>query len=242
MSQPTLLQQSLTFLRENLFLVTLIIICSYMLSNYFQKGLYKIPGPWTRKFTTLPRIISVYKGKSHEDDIRLHDKYGKIVRLAPNLLSISDTDEIKKIYGIGTNFYKSRFYELSSAHDEEGLIPDTFILTDRALHTRMKRNAANAYSLSGLVQMEPWIEPVTERLLRMLETQATQNQVVDMSVLLKNYAMDAVFALTFGRDFNYLEKGDILGIYRVTELFSDYMAVVSSRIPSPSPPFSDISS
>lgn len=162
------------------------------------------------------------------------------MRLAPNLLSIADPAEINQIYGIGTEFYKSRFYQLSTAYDEEGLIPDTFVLTDKvgaehsageytltikALHTRMKRNASNAYSLNGLVQMESWIEPVTERLLKKLEARA--GQPTDMSDLLKDYATDAVFAVTFGRDFNYIEQGDVLKMYGILETVSDYMAIVS---------------
>lgn len=199
----------------------------YLLSNYLQKGLYRIPGPWPRKISTIPRILSVYRNKSHEDDILLHKKYGKIIRLAPNLLSISDTAEINQIYGIGTKFYKSPFYQLSEAHDDQGLVPDTFVLTDKALHTRMKKNAANAYSLNGLVQMEPWIEPVTERFLQYLEKQAQDGQAIDLAEPLKNYAMDAVFSVTFGRDFNYIEKGDVLRMYYILEIASDYMAIVS---------------
>jgi hypothetical protein len=89
----------------------------------------------------------------------------------------------------------------------------------------MKKNAANAYSTNGLIQMESWIEPVTERLVRKLRRQA--GQPVDIACLLKDYAMDAVFAVTFGRDFNYVEEGDVLKMYGVLETVSDYMAVVS---------------
>lgn len=89
----------------------------------------------------------------------------------------------------------------------------------------MKRNAANAYSLSGLVQMESWVDPVTDRLIRYLEKR--EGQLVDMAVLFKDYAMDAVFSVTFGRDFNYIEKGDVLKFYYILETVSDYMAIVS---------------
>lgn len=106
-------------------------IIAHAFLNYFKKGLNRIPGPFLHKISSIPRILSVYNNKSHLDDLALHKKYGKVVRLAPNLLSISDPAEIKQIYGIGTGFYKSRFYELSTAYDEEGLIPDTFVLTDK---------------------------------------------------------------------------------------------------------------
>lgn len=93
----------------------------------------------------------------------------------------------------------------------------------------MKRNASNAYSTNGLVQMESWIDPVTERLLNKLRLQV--GKPVDISGALKDYAMDAVFAVTFGRDFNYIEKGDVLNMYGVLETVSDYMAIVSAQPP-----------
>ncbi|KAK7424579.1 hypothetical protein QQZ08_008589 [Neonectria magnoliae] len=218
-----MIQETLTFLQAHWALVTFSAVVTYLFSNYLQRGLWRVPGPWVRGISSIPRILSVYNNKSHDEDIKLHRKYGKVVRLAPNLLSIADPAEINQIYGIGTKFYKSQFYSLSTAYDEEGLVPDTFVLTDKALHTRMKRNASNAYSTNGLVQMESWIDPVTERLLNKFHLQA--GKPIDIAGILKDYAMDAVFAVTFGRDFNYIEKGDVLKMYGILETVSDYMAI-----------------
>lgn len=68
----------------------------------------------------------------------------------------------------------------------------------------MKRSASNAYSTNGLVQMESWIDPVTERLLSKLHDQV--GEPIDMSSVLKDYAMDAVFAVTFGETLTTLKK------------------------------------
>ena len=158
------------------------------MSNYVQKKLYRVPGPFTRCISSWPRIVSVNSGNSHDDDIALHRKYGPMVRIAPNTVSISDVAAIPTLYGIGTRFYKSPFYSLARTHDEEGCIPDPFILTDKAMHTRMKKNAANAYSLNGLVKMEAWIEPVTDRLFRLLDQHAESQNIVDAAPILANYA------------------------------------------------------
>ncbi|KAJ5193166.1 Cytochrome P450 [Penicillium cf. viridicatum] len=158
-----------------------------------------------RGVSSLSRILSIYNNKSHDKDIQLYRKYGNIVRLAPNLLSIADPAKIKQIYGIGTEFYKSRFYNLSTIYDDEGLVPDTFILT----------NKLKLYH----------IDPVTERLLSKLHLQA--GEPIEMSSVLKGYAMDTVFAVTFRRDFNYIEKGDILKIYGISETVADYITIFS---------------
>lgn len=78
----------------------------------------------------------IYSTHSHKYDLELHRKYGKLVRVAPNILCASDTAEWMRT--------------------ENGeLMPDTFVLKDKVMHTRMKRNAANAYTLNALVSMEP---------------------------------------------------------------------------------------
>ena len=38
--------------------------------------------------------------------LKLHHKYGSVVRIGPNIVSISDADAIDKIYGVKTDFIK----------------------------------------------------------------------------------------------------------------------------------------
>lgn len=202
----------------------------YLLSNRYQKGLNRIPGPWLNSFSTLPRMWSVYKGEHHLQDLELHARYGKVVRVAPNLVSVADTNEINQLYGITTKFIKSPFYNLSAVYDEDGLVPDPFVIrNDKTLHSRMKRNAANAYSLNGLIQVEPWVEPVLSRFVGILDDHAQANAICDLGELLKRFAMDAVCSLTFGSDFGYLEKGDDLNFFKSIDLFTAYMSIVSSH-------------
>lgn len=201
---------------------------AYLLSNRYQKGLYGVPGPWYNSVSTLPRLWSVYKGQHHRDDLKLHARYGKIVRVAPNLVSVADTTEINQLYGITTKFIKSPFYDLSAVYDEDGLVPDPFVIrNDKPLHSRMKRNAANAYSLNGLIQVEPWVEPVISRFLKILDNHARSKATCDLGELLKRFAMDAVCSLTFGSDFGYMEKGDQLNFFKSIDLFTAYMSIVS---------------
>lgn len=202
----------------------------WALSNYLQRRLYKVPGPFLRRISSLPRIWSIYKGRSHDDDIALHHMYGPLVRVAPNTVSISDPGAVNTIYGIGTKFTKSPFYSLARTHDDEGLIPDPFILTDKTLHARMKKNAANAYSMNHLSKMESWIEPVTERLFRILDEKIGDTEGLDLAAVLRHYAMDCVFAITFGDDQDYLKKGDSDGFLWVLELATSYMAIVSNLL------------
>jgi hypothetical protein len=74
-------------------------------------SLRNIPGPWQTRFTKLWFFERVRKGQFEHENIALHRKYGKIVRIAPDHYSIDDPDAIKQVYGIGTKFAKSEWYE-----------------------------------------------------------------------------------------------------------------------------------
>lgn len=204
-----------------------ILLAAYLVSNRFQKGLNQVPGPWVRSLSTLPRVLSVWRGQSQDEDLELHRKYGKIVRIAPNIISITDLAEVNTLYGITTKFVKSGFYSLSEVYDEEGkLIPDPFILKDKGVHSRMKRNAANAYSLQGLIQMEPFVDQVVDKLLEKLDGYCLDGSVCDIGVILKDFSMDAVFSLTFGKTLDFINNGDEMGMYRTLDVATSYMAVV----------------
>ena len=81
-------------------------ICAVLLNNYFNRGLQKVPGPFLAKFTDLWRLLDVHKGSHHWKIIELHRKYGKIVRLGPNYVSVADPRAIQDIYGLNRGYEK----------------------------------------------------------------------------------------------------------------------------------------
>jgi len=67
-----------------------------------------VPGPFLASLSNIPRFYWVSTWKAHQVHIALHKKYGKLVRLGPNMVSVGDPAEISKIYGVGGNFIKVR--------------------------------------------------------------------------------------------------------------------------------------
>lgn len=118
-------------------------------------------------------------------------------------------------------------------YDEEGLLPDPLVLSDKTLHTRMKRNAYKAYSMSSMLQLEPLVDVVTERFFKLLdEISENPSQTCDLGKWLRYYATDVIFAVTFGEDLNFMEKGDPIGMMPMLEyVVGDYVAIV--RQPQP---------
>lgn len=114
------------------------------------------------------------------------------------------------------------------AHDEEGMLPDPLVLSDKPLHTRMRRNAYNAYSMSSMLGLEPLVNAVTERLFRLLDDiSETPSQTCDLGMWLRYYATDVIFSVTFGEDLDFMGKGDPIGMMPLLEyVVGDYMAIV----------------
>ncbi|KAH8197444.1 hypothetical protein TruAng_008375 [Truncatella angustata] len=170
-----------------IFLLLLVLILCY---NRFRGHLHSIPGPFINSISSLPRLWSVWKGTSHLEDVELHKKYGKIVRVSPTIVSVCDLTFFESIYGISSHFYKAGFYEACRFYDEEGLIPDPLVLADKDMHTRMKRNAANAYSLQALIQIEPLVDQVLKSLLdRFDEIYVSQRKTCDLGQYMLYFAM-----------------------------------------------------
>lgn len=81
------------------------------LSRALVSPLKDIPGPFWARFTTLWYFKRVHHGAFEQDNILLHQKYGPVVRVAPNQYSISETAAIKTVYGTGSRFAKSAWYD-----------------------------------------------------------------------------------------------------------------------------------
>jgi hypothetical protein len=68
---------------------------------YFSP-LSKIPGPILAAITSLYYTFHEFCGDRHIFIDGLHRKYGPIVRIGPNYVSISDPAAVKEIYGVGS--------------------------------------------------------------------------------------------------------------------------------------------
>ena len=72
----------------------------------FFSALRNIPGPFLAKFTDLWRLCSMLGRRPEITQRQLHDKYGPVVRLGPNMISISEPAMIDEIYSRKTTLIK----------------------------------------------------------------------------------------------------------------------------------------
>lgn len=74
--------------------------------NKYGSGINPVPGPWAAGLTDLYRLSIVWGRRPELWHIRLHEKYGQVVRIGPNSVSLADPEAIKTIYGLGTGYLK----------------------------------------------------------------------------------------------------------------------------------------
>lgn len=92
-------------------IIFLVLSLVHRLSRALFSPLKDIPGPFWARFTKLWYFRRVQKGGFEQDNIALHQKYGPVVRVAPNQYSISETAAIRTVYGTGSRFAKSGWYD-----------------------------------------------------------------------------------------------------------------------------------
>ena len=88
-------------------------IFAYLLSNYFNKGLHKHPGPVAARFSDWWRFWVVYRRRPDIAHLALHRQHGDVVRLGPNNLSFASPAAVKQIYGLNKGMVKVRHFSIS---------------------------------------------------------------------------------------------------------------------------------
>lgn len=121
----------------------------------YKSGLSKLPGPFLAKFSNIDRLWSCASGEQMTYHLKLHQRYGPLVRIGPNHVSFSDARLIPQVYSVSSKFYKSDFYSLFDIKTAVGQSPTVFSVRDEKLHKDYKRPIAPAYNLSALKELEP---------------------------------------------------------------------------------------
>jgi len=102
----TFWSQALYYVKTYPVSIVVSLILFNLLWNKLQPGLVHIPGPAIAAYTKWWRVYDVSKGKTHLTSINLHKKYGQLVRIGPNHLSVSDPKAISLIYSTKEDFTK----------------------------------------------------------------------------------------------------------------------------------------
>lgn len=122
-------------------------------------------------------------------------KYGKVVRLGPHVYSFDDPEAVKIIYGKGTEFDKSYWYEAWNGPGQKTMFSEPSVKR----HGPLRRKFQHTYSMSSLVTYEGFVDSCMAIFKQRLEELAEKGREVDMARWFLCYAADTVAMITYSR-------------------------------------------
>ncbi|KAF1947874.1 cytochrome P450 [Clathrospora elynae] len=194
-----------------IFLVAILII------RFVARGVYRVyfhplskfPGPKLRAATRIPGHIAVWNGSCDRVLIRLHARYGHIVRINPNELSFTDPNSWRDIDGHGTKGttgslpHKDWYKYGKSVNGAYSMI-----IAPPADHSRQRKIFTPAFSDRALKQQEPLFVHYANLLVTKLREgiQAVPDNKFDMVRMYNFTTFDVMGDLTFGESLHMLDS------------------------------------
>jgi cytochrome P450 len=128
--------------------VLCIFIHIYILQPLFFSPLSVIPGPKLFALTKWPLAYEEWRGRRTSTINALHQTYGPVVRIAPNEISFNSLSALKTIYGAGSGFERTNFYDMFDVYGQKNL----FTFHSVKEHADRKKLLAHAYSKSVMLK------------------------------------------------------------------------------------------
>ncbi|TVY60871.1 Benzoate 4-monooxygenase [Lachnellula suecica] len=183
--------------------LVLFFLVPYLTSN---TGIRNVPGPFAAKFSNLWLLLQARQGKRYLSVDEAHKKYGKLVRIQPNHVSVADESAINTIYGHGNGFLKSDFYD-AFVSIQRGL----FNTRDRAEHTRKRKTVSHTFSTKSIAQFEIYMHQNLDQFVKQWDALSKNAHggfaKIDCLHWFNYLAFDMIGDLAFGQPFGMLEKG-----------------------------------
>ncbi|KEF54935.1 uncharacterized protein A1O9_09378 [Exophiala aquamarina CBS 119918] len=183
---------------------------SFVFYRLYFHPLEHVPGPLLAKLSGWWRTLHYLRGSWHEDILELHRKYGPIVRIAPNELSVVDAHVTKQLYGHGHNAEKTSWYKTWDLPDSS---PSLFSTRQKKVHAVLRKRVSGAYSMSAIIKFEPYIQSCLDLMFLRLRQHADAGKSINMSDWTNALTFDVVGELAYGSKLGHLETGtDVMGV------------------------------
>jgi len=167
--------------------------------------LSKFPGPFWAKVNPLWHLYQYSTGERHKRFMHLHHKYGDIVRVGINELSVCNAEAQKEIYGHNSTFLKTLGYKILP---QELKYSNVFTETDPSVHNLLRKQLSIAFSTKALDSMELYVKENIIMFCDNIQKFGKNGQVaLDTSNWTRFLAFDILGDLCFGKSFGLLRDG-----------------------------------
>ncbi|KAJ2139575.1 hypothetical protein IW139_000446 [Coemansia sp. RSA 353] len=181
----------------------LVLVLFKVIYERWVTPLSQVPGPFVNSISGLRMRYHMMRGTLPEELLRLHRKYGPIVRVSPQRVSVSDIAMVKQVLGSHT-YAKSQSYEMP-----RGTEPNVFSTRSPELSTERRKQLGPSFSHKHLGEMEPRVLECgvrnVHRKIDDLIARSGSSIVVPYYTWFSLIALDVIGALGFGQSFHALD-------------------------------------
>ncbi|KAF7333317.1 Benzoate 4-monooxygenase [Mycena venus] len=212
-------------------LAFLLLLCGLSVLHTFlvRKSAHHIPGPLLARWTNLWLAYHAYRGRRYKAVHAAHQRYGVMVRIGPNHISVASPEALSVIYGQGPRApAKSPFYDSFVCNGK----PSIFSTRDRQDHSTKRRVVSHAFSSSALQEFIPLIHSTIGDFTQRLDEFCLKGEYFDVLLWFNYLAFDVLSDLAFGERIGMLKQGsDLVEIQRAGEssVHENAIALVDER-------------
>lgn len=191
-------------------LSVIIAVAAYRLSPLHP--LAHFPGSWVDKVTSLRVAYLALTGHRAKHVTSLHDRYGDVVRIGPNRVSINSSDAIYPIYASPQAFDRAASYRPGLIHDGSLLFS-----RKRVEHGHRKRIWAGALTSHAIQHWDGALKDRVDQLIDCIARRQDLRGVVDLGVCIEHWGFDFIYDVIFGINCNtpeFMRNGDPQNICR----------------------------
>ncbi|KAF4468343.1 benzoate 4-monooxygenase cytochrome P450, partial [Fusarium albosuccineum] len=173
-----------------LFLGATLLVCLGVLVKRLRSPLASLPGPKLGLLTSWQLKYHELHGNRTRYVHQMHQKYGNVVRVAPNEVVFSSLEAMKEIYlSKGSGFDKTSFYDLFS---QFGLKYMSRSFGAKGPHSKRRRVIADRYANTNIVR-DNSLHGIEERSQNFIKRcKEAPRQELDIYIFLHCYAFDCV--------------------------------------------------
>lgn len=173
--------------------VILLLVCGLLIH---RARLSNVPGPWMNKITGLQLAFYDLRCRRNYKILEWHQRYGPVVCISPNEVSIASLEGTRAIYGATQGWAKSNYFDHFTGYGQRSVFA-----TKPYQEHREKRRFTSAFYQASTIYKLPELERfIYDRCRAVLGNVERSDGEVDVYSLTDWYALDIITYLVFGRE------------------------------------------
>ncbi|QYT00078.1 hypothetical protein H0G86_007182 [Trichoderma simmonsii] len=157
------------------------LVPTYIIYQRYFHPLAKFPGEFTASITDFKKASYFWSLSIDKKILSLHEKYGPVVRIAPNELSFWDPEALSAIFKSGGR---------------------------AMIHALRRRQMAHSFSTASLISMEEIFDRHVMQMRDKLDRYAKSGEKLNLKKIIAFYAYDVLGELAFDTQFESQAKDD----------------------------------